>query len=57
MTQLPLGSGDGTVQFIALNARKTIVLAFLMDVRAGRMHTLLQEGGIRQSDDTTEQDV
>lgn len=57
MTLLPIGSGDGAVQLIALNARKTIVLAFLMDFATGRMHSLLKESGIRQSDDTTEQDV
>lgn len=57
MTLLPMASGDGTVQLIACNARKTIALAFLMDVAAGRMHTLLDESGIRQGDDITEQDV
>lgn len=57
MTLLPMGSGDGVVKLIALNACKTIVLAFLMDVATGRMHTLLKESGIRQSDDITEQDV
>lgn len=57
MTLLPMASGDGTVQFIVLNARKTIVLAFLMDVASGRMHTLLDESGLRQGNDITEQDV
>lgn len=57
MRLLPMGSGDGVVKLIALNDRKTIVLAFMMDVANGRMHTLLKESGIRQSDDTTEQDV
>lgn len=57
MTLLPTASGDGTVQLIALNDRNTIVLAFLMDVAAGQMHTLLKESGIRQGDDATEQDV
>lgn len=57
MTMLPVGSGNGSVHLIALNARETIVLAFMMDVATGRMHTLLKESGIRQSDDTIEQDV
>lgn len=57
MTLLPIASGDGTVQLIAHNARKTVVLAFLMDVAAGQMHTVLHESGIRQGDDITEQDV
>ncbi|WP_156970768.1 methylamine utilization protein MauJ [Andreprevotia chitinilytica] len=57
MTLLPVGSGDGSVQLAAHNARKTIVLAFLMNVATGRMHTLLNESSVRQSADTTEQDV
>lgn len=57
MRLLPAASGDGVVKLIALNDRKTIVLAFLMDVANGRMQTLLNESGIRQSDDITEQDV
>lgn len=57
MTLLPVANGDGAVQLIALNARETIVLGFLMDVAGGRMHALLKESGIRRDDDTTEQDV
>lgn len=57
MKLLPLESGDGSVKLIALNARNTIVLAFGMDVANGRMHTLLNESGIRQGSEVTEQDV
>lgn len=57
MMLFPVGTGDGNVQLVALNARRTIVLAFLMDAAAGRMHTLLEESGTKQCDDTTEEDV
>jgi hypothetical protein len=57
MTLLPMESGDGVVKLIALSARGTIVLAFAMDVAKGRMHTLLNEGGIRAGVEIAEQDV
>lgn len=57
MTLLPTESGDGIVKLIALSARGTVVLAFAMDVRNGRMHTLLNEGGMRAGVELGEEDV
>lgn len=57
MTLLPTESGDGVVKFIALSVRGTIVLAFAMDVAKGRMHTLLNEGGMRDGVEIGEEDV
>ncbi|WP_207001331.1 methylamine utilization protein MauJ [Trinickia mobilis] len=57
MTLLPTECGDGVVKFIALSARGTIVLAFVMDVKEGRVHTLLNEGGMRAGVEIVEEDV
>ncbi|MBL8224716.1 MAG: hypothetical protein JNM50_05240 [Chromatiales bacterium] len=57
MTLLPTDSGDGVVKFIALSERQTIGLAFAMDVASGRLHTLLDEGGLRSDVTLTEQDI
>ncbi|AJX17092.1 hypothetical protein BW23_1164 [Burkholderia ubonensis MSMB22] len=57
MTLLPTESGEGVVKFIALSARGTIVLSFAMDVANGRMHTLLNEGGMRAGVEIEEEDV
>lgn len=57
MTLLPMESGDGVVKFITLSARGTIVLTFIMDVANGRLHTLLNEGGIRAGVEIAEEDV
>jgi len=57
MTLLPIESGDGVLKFIALSAQGTIVLAFAMDVARGRMHTLLNEGGMRSGVEIAEDDV
>jgi hypothetical protein len=57
MTLLPVESGGGALKLIALNERETILLAFSMDVRKGRMHALLNEGWCRDCNDTTEQDI
>lgn len=57
MTLLPTESGAGVVKFIALSARGTIVLSFAMDVARGRMHTLLNEGGMRAGVEIGEEDV
>jgi len=57
MTLLPTESGDGVVKFIALSARGTIVLAFAMDVANGRVHTLLNEGGMRTGVEIAEEDI
>lgn len=57
MTLLPMESGDGVMKFIVLSARGTIVLAFAMDVAKGRVHTLLNEGGMRAGVEIAEEDV
>ncbi|WP_322034594.1 methylamine utilization protein MauJ [Burkholderia sp. BCC1970] len=57
MTLLPMESANGAVKFIALSARGTIVLAFAMDVANGRMHTLLNEGGMRAGIEIGEEDI
>jgi hypothetical protein len=57
MKLLATESGKGIVKLIALNSRETIVLAFIMDVAKGRMHTLLNEGGIRSGIEIVEEDV
>jgi hypothetical protein len=57
MTLLPVSSGDGMVHLIAQNARKTVILAFVMDLSAGRMRTNLDETNLLEVDETTERDV
>jgi len=57
MTLLPIASGDGVLKFFALSARGTVVLAFAMDVANGRMHTLLNEGGMRAGVEIAEDDI
>ena len=39
------------------NVVATIALVFAMDVAKGRVHTLLNEGGMRAGDELAEQDV
>lgn len=57
MRLLPTESHEGVLKFIVLSDRGTIVLAFAMDVARGRMHTLLNEGGMRVGAEISEQDV
>jgi hypothetical protein len=57
MTLLAVESGDGVLKFITLSPRGTIVLVFALDVAKGRVHTLLNEGGMRSGDELAEQDV
>ncbi|MDO8653172.1 MAG: hypothetical protein Q7R66_13385 [Undibacterium sp.] len=57
MTFLPREAGAGGITFFLRNERGTIYLAFLMDVQNGRMHALLEDGGLRADSDITEQDV
>jgi hypothetical protein len=57
MTLIPQETMPGVVKFIALNSRKSIVLVFAMDVPNGRMHTVLNEGGIVTGVQTTQVDV
>lgn len=42
------GSGPGVVQFLAHNERKTVFLRFALDISNGRLHTLLEEGGMSE---------
>lgn len=57
MTLLPMGSGDGVVKLFALSSRGTIVLVYAMDVVNGRMHTVLNEGGMRDGVEISEEDI
>jgi hypothetical protein len=57
MKLVPIESGDGVVKFIVLSARGTIVLAFAMDAANGRLHTLLDESGMRTGAEISEEDV
>lgn len=57
MKLMPTECGDGVLKFILLSARSTILLAFAMDVANGRIHTLLDESGIRDGSDFGEEDV
>ncbi|WP_186027337.1 methylamine utilization protein MauJ [Burkholderia gladioli] len=57
MTLLPIDSGDGVLRFVTLSSRGTIVLAFAMDVANGKLHTLLNESGLRQGAEIAEQDI
>jgi hypothetical protein len=52
------GYGPGMVTFLAHNERGTVFLRFALDVRNGRMHTLLEEGGVtEQFNPVTDADV
>lgn len=52
------GYGPGVVVFLAHNERGTVFLRFALDVRNGRLHTLLEEGGLtEQFNPVTEADV
>jgi len=57
MTLCPHESKRGVVKLIALNPRETVALVFAMDVLHGRLHALLDEGGMDAGASTTEQDV
>lgn len=41
--------GEGVVRVILLNDRMTVALPFVLDFRHGRVHTLLDEGGLCES--------
>lgn len=45
MTIVPVEAGPGFIKFFAHNERKTIFLAFVMDVANGRLHTDLEKSG------------
>ena len=57
MKLVPTECSGGVLKFILLSARGTVLLAFAMDVANGRMHTLLDESGIRDGSDFDEEDV
>ena len=57
MTLLPVGSGPGVIKLVALNSRKTIALVFALDIANGRLHTILDEGGVDHAAEPTEQDI
>jgi len=52
------GSAPGVLQFLAHNERKTVFLRFALDIANGRLHTLLENGGIsEQFNEVTEAEV
>ncbi len=57
MTLTPIGSRGGVVKFVALNPRESIALVFAMDVANGRMHTILDEGGLCDAVELIEKDI
>ncbi|MDQ6211521.1 methylamine utilization protein MauJ [Achromobacter insolitus] len=42
------GTGRGIIQFLAHNDRKTVFLRFALDIANGRLHTLLEDGGMSE---------
>ena len=42
------GAGPGVIQFLAHNERKTLFLRFALDIANGRLHTLLEDGGMSE---------
>ena len=42
------GASPGVVQFLAHNERNTIFLRFALDIANGRLHTLLEDGGMSE---------
>lgn len=58
MVLLAEGSGPGVLQFLAHNERTTVFLRFVLDIANGRLHTMLEEGGIsEQFNEVTEAEV
>lgn len=53
------GVENGVVKVVLVNERETILLVFYLDYRAGRVHTSLEEGGLRYGGNNKpdEQDV
>lgn len=52
------GYGPGVVSFLAISRRKTVFLRFAADFASGRIHTLVEEGGLTdQSSEVTEDEV
>ncbi len=42
------GTAPGVIQFLAHNDRKTVFLRFALDIANGRLHTLLEDGGMSE---------
>lgn len=58
MRFLAEGYGPGVVTFLAINERKTVFLRFALDVANGRVHTMLEDGGVSdQFGEVAETDV
>ena len=52
------GYGPGVVTFLAVNERETVSLRFAVDIANGRVHTMLEDGGVTdQFNEVTEADV
>jgi len=41
-------SGPGVIQLLARNERRTVFLRFALDIANGRLHTMLEEGGLSE---------
>jgi len=51
-------AAPGVVIFLVVNERNTVFLRFALDIANGRMHTMLEEGGVTaQFGDVTEADI
>ena len=48
MTLTAEGHAPGVVSFLAVSERKTVFLRFALDLANGRLHTLLEEGGVTE---------
>jgi len=58
MTFIADGYGPGVVTFLAHSQRSTVFLRFALDICNGRLHTMLDEGGVtEQFNEVTEADV
>ena len=40
------GYAPGVVTFLVVNARETVFLRFALDIANGRVHTMLEDGGV-----------
>lgn len=57
MALQPVGSSDGAVDFVAITTRRTIGLAFRLDIAHGRVHTALSSSGLVADANITAEDV
>lgn len=59
LTMVPEGLlRPGVVQFLAYNERKTLFLRFALDLARGRLHTMIENGGLTEEyNELTETDV